>query len=204
MDANEKDQDALRTGQPSGSGTQEPSSYTEAQVRERHSALDKKISTLEKSHASKDAELAGLKEQMAQIQREKDEADMERFQDDPEGLKAAQERKAHRETKAELARTRQEIEHLKVAEAEHLKASQRDREGEAIKALAAKYGVDAKKLTNLLEGIPEERREGIAEALATKPAFKPDSSIGSGSVVKLGDLSPIELLKEVDRKLRGQ
>ena len=177
-DANVDQKDALLSGQPS-EDKQEPSASLEVlkdqvdkAADKRHSKLDRQIGTLTKR--AEDAEARSV-----QLQREKDETELEAVQGDPKALSVIQRERKIRAEKADIERREAQVKPIEE------RATEFERK-ELAQEVATQYGVDASLLTEHTDG-SKEKMESLAKVLAqstpspkVREDLKPDSAISAG------------------------
>jgi len=207
MDATEKARDALQgTGQPSESKAQEPSTppitYTEDQVRERHSKLDQKIDRLEKQGLGLISENASLKGQMKALQEEKDRAELETIRDDPPAYAIYQKQQQLKAKEAEHERKVAELAQREAEHADSIAEIQKTKTERLADRIAAEKGVDAKALLKFSSGTEESMRD-LAQELPRKGVstpLTPDSNRGSGGGLNLEGMSATDMIAEGHRR----
>ena len=184
--------DALQDGQPSG-GDQSPSASLEVlkdQVEKyadkKHSKLDREIATLTKSDAASTKRAEDAEARSVQLQREKDEAELESAQGDPERLGVIQRERKLRVEKAEIERRTREVTEQEEKIKPAVEAATEFERKLAAQEIATQYGVEASLLIAHTDG-SREKMESLAKVLATNQTppkvredLKPDSAISAG------------------------
>ena len=126
-------------------------------------------------------------ETLAQLQREKDEAELEAARENPDALNVFQAKQTLRARDLELKRKEQELSKRELEAKEALDVVNKFRMEQKAAEISAQYSVDASTLLAITDGSPE-KMEAAAKALSQgktpkgteTPAIKPDSGMTSG------------------------
>jgi len=195
MDGEDKTtQDALQDGQPS-SGDQSPSASLEVlkeQVEKladaKHSKLDQQINKLTKAEEAARKRAEDAEARLVQVQKEKDEAELEAAQGDPERLGVIQMQRKLREEKAEVERKTRELAEQEAKIKPLIDGATEFERKQTAQEIANQYGVDASVLIEHTDG-SREKMESLAKVIAkslpspkVREDLKPDSAISSGGV----------------------
>ena len=184
--------DALPSGQPSG-GDQSPSASLEVlkdqvdkAADKKHSKLDKQIGTLTKSEADAVRRAEDAEARSAQLQREKDEAELEAAHGDPERLSVIQRERKLRVEKAEVERRTREVTEQEARIKPAVEAATDFERKQVAQEIATQYGIEATVLIDHTDG-SREKMESLAKVLAqstpspkVREDLKPDSAISAG------------------------
>ncbi len=203
-------EETVQVEQPPGSEVQPPKdskppkTYTEDEVEKKfsqqRSVLDKRITELEKqlTKTGKALDLttkraSEAENAYARIQKEKEDAEYNSIQDNPDAISIYQAKKRNQEREAELSKRERELEEHKAEHEEALSELQTFKLTQVAQGIAAKYeGVDAGLLIQLTDKTPE-KMELLATQLGTLKAKKaltpplPDSGLSIGGQGKLTD-----------------
>ena len=164
------------------------------------------------AHSKLEGELTQTREQMSDIQRRIDEAEEEEAKGSPESLRLYQKARQLREKEAAVLTKERAIEKERLENAEELRTAKESRTEMSIISAAVEHHVDIGRLKEKVQTFgltTEEQISELAETLAgqavdgKKIPPKGDSGMTIGGV-GLGSLSPKEMLKEIDNKLRKQ
>jgi len=192
--------DALLTGQLSAADGSNPSTspekvYSESYVRERHSKLDKAISSLTKERDELRQGLDAARTEMTEIQKRIDEAEQERLKGDPNALTAYQIRK-RAEERERVAATKERELSRKEAELKAKEESYTKIEREVkVSEIAKKYSLDTATLEDL--GIDNlEALEKVASKIAGVKTPTPDSGLSTGGAGAIVTMTRAEYAKK--------
>ena len=200
MDGTKEGQDTSQGGdtsvKPKETSEQTPEPYTkESEGKAVSDALsaagrDAKSITDKTTKAEKlllDAQ--GIMDKAREQQKKRDDQELEDAKDNPEQLSALQEKQKHRETKSELAKTKQELserdERLKLIDGEKAEVTKES----SAREIATRLDVDANslvKLAKLTDG-SKEAIEEIAKSLPKKGEAKPPLKLIPGATIGGGE-----------------
>jgi len=200
-------QEALQpqAGQPSVEEGGSPSNesektYTEAEVAQRHSKLDKTIATLTKERDLLKQSSDEMKQQLEELQRRIDEQEEEQAKSNPDSLKIYQKQKELREMEARLKEQQRQLELEREQNAEKLRLADELHAENMVISKALEYHVDIGELKEKAKKFNLSTEEQISELAATlagaskKPIPKGDSGRGVGGT-DLDNMSASELLR---------
>ena len=197
-----------------------PKTYTEAEVLKIKSDALAKAGRDAKALEAKEEALRQREEAQAQRDKEQEEREYERVRGNPEALSKWQAERDLKKERDALQKERDALEREKVEHQVALEAAQKLTTAAQIGEIATKYKVDVAILNDF--GLNVEQTEKIAQRLSSlppaelerlknpgqqpKPApVKRDSGVThGGGGTNLGDLSPKDRLKEIDRRIREQ
>ena len=187
------------------------SKEVEAMIAKRHGTLDKRIITMEKQLnqvGNTTAENAELRKQIADLARRNEEAELDRYKDDPEmyDLKKKEIELTRRE--GMLSAKQAEVEAWMDDNKTMLERLNQFDMLVTASDLAKEYEIDPTDLLELGASTPEQMKKQ-AEYLAKKqkvppkdekPAekpkgMKPDSSVGAGAGIDFTGMSPRDMIK---------
>ena len=174
MDETEKKaQDTHPEGQaPEASGgNTPPETYTQAQLEE---AVDKAVQKARikagrdaKALEVKDAAIKAREDAIKEREARLEESETEKYRDNPDGLKALQEKRRQKSERDEIARQKAEVEAEKTANAEKLtRADELELELNVYKAAQAQ-GVDAEELKTKCDKFKLKDEDAILELAET-------------------------------------
>jgi len=211
-------QDALKGEKVTSDATK---TYTESDVQKIVSDRLAKAGREAKAFEAKEEALRQREEAQAQRDREQEEREYEKVRGNPDALSKWQAERDLKKERDALQKDRDALEREKVEHQVALEAAQKLTNAAQISAIATKYKVDVAILNDF--GLNVEQTEKIAQRLSSlppaelakltkpqqpaneNPPKKRDSGVtlGGGST-NLGDLSPKDRLKEIDRRIREQ
>ncbi len=186
----------------------EPQTFTEEQVT---TATQKAVSDAlaaagrtAKTFEAREQTIKVEKERVAQERKERDEAELESYKDDPEKLSATRERQKRREAEVKLADSERELENERERNKEVQEASTARTKEQNAHEIATRLNVDKKTLLKFTDGSKEVMEE-LANSLPPKGEKKvvtADSSKTSGAgtltVEQVKKMSPAEQMERAD------
>lgn len=175
----------------------EPKTYTEEEVAKIQNDGKATLGRVQKALEVAEARATSVEGTLAQLQKEKDEAELEVARGDSESLSIYQAKQSLRRREAELLKRDQDLAKQQVefedaiTEVKAFKATKKASE------IATKYGVESSTLIELTDGTPE-RMEALAKVLPKKgtsekkpkSAIKPDPGVTVGSGVDIDSMTP--------------
>jgi len=204
-------QDALPAGgQPSAEQGGSPSdqtvkTYTEEEVRERHSKLDKTIAQLTKERDALKQDSEATKQQLAELQKRIDEIEEAKVEGDPDSLKLYRRQKELRDLESQLKEQQRQLELEREANAEKLRKADELEAENMIISKALEHHVDIGELKAKAQKFNLTTEEQIAELAVTlassgkKLPPKGDSGLSVGGT-DLDNMSGSELLRYAVRQ----
>lgn len=193
-------EDALPVeGQPSPNEESSPSderTYTEAEVRERHSKLDRTISQLTREKDTYKQDLETTNGRLDELQRRIDEADEEKIRDNPELADLLRQKKALQSDKAKIQADRRELERQRLEHEADIKLAKESLSERMTDRIAGEHKIDAVKLRESCTKFgltTEEQVADMAKMLSSgkttqTTSLKTDSNMGSGSPTNIKSL----------------
>jgi len=177
-------------GEPKVTSEKEPETFTKETQEKAVSDALAKAGRDAKSLEQREQALKAANEKAAQTQRDRDAAELEAASGDSDEEKRIRAKQTHRDTVAELAKVKSELEE------EKLKGQQKDTERAdtdreiAVWGIAQKHGVydvTHKNLTKFSDG-STEAIEAIAQSLPKKGEQKPPLDLVFGRTIGGGDM----------------
>jgi len=171
--ANETGQDSLqdagRTSAEEGGSpsTQAEKTYTEAQVAQRHSKLDKMISQLTRERDTLKEVNKATQQQLADIQKRKDEQEEEEARSNPDSLEIYKKKRALRDLESQLNERQKQFETEKQLTADKLKRFDELEAENVIISKALLHHVDIGELKTKVQKFNLTTDEQIAEMAST-------------------------------------
>ena len=180
--------------------TQSVKTYTEAEVAERHSKLDKMIAQLTRERDTLKQDNETTKQQLADIQRRRDEQEEEEARADPDSFKIYQRQKQLRESEARLKEQQRQIEADRLLNADKLRRADELETDNILISSALEHHIDIGILQEKVKKFNLTTEEQIAEMASTlassakKVPPKGDSGLSVGGK-DLDNMSASELIK---------
>ena len=221
IDETENLKDALQpvAGQPSegqkGTLSQPPKTYTEAEVQKTISdALSragrdaKTLDALKKQAESEKAEAGRQVVELKEWQERRDQEELERVRNDPDLLRAYQDKQSLRREQDKIKQEKLQLEREKLEHREALEAMKRFRKEQAASQIASRYeGVDADTLLDLTDGTSEKMdalAQRLAKPKAETPSGKPDQGMTFGSSFTELEIREKYISGEITREQRSE
>lgn len=217
MDGTVDLKDTSAVGQDASKGTQETSqakTYLESDVQKIVNDRLAQAGRAAKALEAKEAELSAREEAHNQWLRERDEEEYEKARGNPDALSALQRERVAKTEARKIKEERDALERDRVAFQVERDADNVIKKEQKITELAAKYqvniadlkefdlGIEAiEKLAMKLSPIPQA---DLAKTAKVEPKKRDSGVTLGGGSTRLGDLSPKDRLKEIDRRLREQ
>ena len=200
-------QDAGRTspGKSVSPSKESEKTYTEAEVAQRHSKLDRTIADLTKERDVLKQDYQTTNEKLVELQRRIDEQEEEKAKDSPDSLKIYQKQKSLRDLEAQLKEQQRKIEQEKRDNADKLQYADEAKAENILISKALEYHVDIGELKEKVQTFNLTAEEQIAEMAAIlaggakKVLPKGDSGRSVGGT-DLDNMTASELLRYAVRQ----